>query len=237
VDIQHIVLPSAALALGVAASVYLFVWWIRHRKEGGKRFVLFWALSLFFFYWFQVPAILVGFGRTITVTDFNFFFALTFPITFLALILIFLGILGATGLRISGRKYALFFAWFGAAIAFFADQFIVGEGIIQTYSLPLVGNIIFYLPIRIMIIILLARWLFRQESKTTFGVLGSVSIIAESVLGLTRNFIVIKNVLAYPPQFWYPAMTSSNFFLITQAVSVILLALGFYFFHRTRNYG
>ena len=93
IDINRIVISSSALVLGIIVSIYFVIWWWQHRDGRHALSLLYWAIALFLFYWFQVPAILAGFGRVVTVTDFNLFFTLTFPITFVALILVYVGIL------------------------------------------------------------------------------------------------------------------------------------------------
>lgn len=243
-DINRILISSLALLLGIIASAYFLIWWWRHRSCPSSKSLLLWAAALFLFYWFQIPAILVSFGKVVTVTDFNVFFALTFPITFLALMLVYLGLRQISGGgRLRGRREndmraaskIFFCAWFALAVLFFGYYFITQKGIINSYALPLIGNIAFYLPIRALIILVTARLLFRPEFKTIYGALGGAGIIGESVLGILRNLFVVKTVLSYPPEFWYIAMTSSRFFLSTQAISVILLALGFYFLHKTKH--
>ncbi|MBI4084977.1 MAG: hypothetical protein HY432_00515 [Candidatus Liptonbacteria bacterium] len=226
-----IILPSLALTLGVSASVYFFAYWWRHRDDKHSRALLFWAIGLFLMYWFQVPAILTGLGKVITVTDFNLFFTLTLPITFLALIFFLLGIFEISGFDIR-RKFKIFlFLWFGVAILFFAYYFIINGGAILTYFLPLGGNIIFYIPLRLIIIATAARIIFRSKLRTAAGIAGVVCVIGESVLGLARNFFIIDNVLKYPPQFWYVVIAQSKFFFITQTLSIIILVFGFYFLH------
>ena len=225
-----VLFPIVALALGVLVSVYLFVDWLRHGRR--PRFLLCWALALFLMYWFQVPVILTNLGKVITVTDFNFFFALTLPVTFLALMLIFLGVVEFIGLRLrTGTKIALFL-WFLSSVLFFAYQFILNEGIIKTYAMPLAGNLAFYLPLRIVIIAVLVRWLFGPAPKALFEVIGVCRIMGESALGIVRNLLVLETILAYPPEFWYLALTELRIFFILQTFSVIAVALGFFFFHR-----
>lgn len=229
--IGKILLPSLALALGVATSTYFLAYWWRHRDGGHTRSLLLWAIALFLFYWFQLPAIFVGLGKVITLTDFNLFFSLTFPITLLALILIYLGILQMAGIRLSRPKKIFFFVYFALAVLFFSYYFISRKGIIEDYALPLVGNIAFYLPMRLLIIFTIAKITLRTEFGNAYGTLGAAVIISEGILGLIRNFIVIKTVLAYPPHFWYMAFSGSKFFFITQTISVIFLAFGFYLLH------
>lgn len=226
-----IFLPATALLLGVLLSAIFFIEWLRHQKFS-RRFLLYWALGLFFMYWFQVPAILAKAGKVITVTDFNLFFTLSFPITLLALIFFYLGILDILKIRMSQWAKVVFWIWFSSAFLFFGYHFIIQGGIISTYSLPLAGNIIFYLPIRTLIILTLARWFLTVPRLTLWGVLGAVGIAGESVLGLLRNFLIIKNVLIYPPSMWYRVLSDLQIFFILQSLSVIVLVFGFYFFYR-----
>jgi hypothetical protein len=224
------IFPILALGLGVLVSGYLFIDWIRHGRR--SRVFLYWALALFLIYWFQVPVILTSLGRTVTVPDFNVFFALALPITFLALVLIYWGVLDALRIRLTPRAKALFGLWFLSALIFFGYHFIVRGGIIETYALPLAGNVVFYLPIRLLIIATLARWLLRRTSSALYGILGASGVIGESVLGLVRNFLIVKNVLIYPPQLWYLVLSSLEIFFILQTAGIILLVMGFFFFHR-----
>lgn len=183
-------------------------------------------------YWFQVPAILTGLGKTITVTGFNLFFTLTFPITFLALAMFYLGILLISGKKLSARKEIFFLVWFAAATLFFAYFFITRGGVIDTYIMPLAGNILLYLPIRLLIIFAAIRLLFHAEIRSVCGIIGVAGVAGESILGLMRNLFVVKTVLVYPSSFWYVALSNSRFFFVTQAASIIFLAVGFYFLHK-----
>lgn len=226
-----IFLPAAALALGILLSGIFFIEWLRHQKFS-RRFLLYWALGLFLIYWFQVPAILAKAGKAVTVTDFNFFFALSFPITFLALVFFYLGTIDILGIRLPRWAKITLGAWFLFAIVFFAYNFIIQKGVISTYALPLVGNILIYLPIRTLIILTLVRWFITVPRLTLFGVLGAAGIAGESALGLLRNFLIIKNVLIYPPSQWYRVLSDLDIFFVLQSLSVIVLVFGFYFFYR-----
>ena len=184
-------------------------------------------------YLFQIPVILTSLGRVITVTRFNLFFSLTFPITLLALIFLYWGVLEVIGIRLKPKIRWGFFVWVLAAVLFFGYYFITRKGVIETYALPLVGNIIFYLPLRTLIIVTLVRWL-SQTPKTAYGMLGAAGIIGESTLGIVRNLLVIKNVLTYPPEFWYIALSSLEIFFVLQTIGLFLLVLGFFSFYRLR---
>ena len=230
-DISGVILPSLALTLGVTTSVYFFAWWVRHKDGRHTYSLLSWAFALFLLFWFQIPAILARLGEGITVTDFNLFFTLTFPITFLALLLVYIGILQISGIELGKKQKIALSVWFLSAVAFFVYHFILNKGIIQAYLLPLGGNILFYAVIRILIILTVIRLLSRAEMKTAYGFVGAGAIVVEGILGLARNFFIIKQVLIYPPQFWYLQIAQSQFFFVTQTVSIILLVIGFYFLH------
>lgn len=230
-DITRVILSSFALTLGVLASGYFFLWFARHKDGQHTYSLLSWAFALLLMWWFQIPAILAGLGKAVTVTDFNLFFTLTFPITFLALLLVYIGILQILGIALGKKQKIALSVWFLSAVAFFAYYLILNKGIIQTYLLPLGGNILFYAVIRTLIILTMLRLLTRAEMRHIYGFVGASAIIAEGVLGLARNFFIIKQVLIYPPQFWYFAIADSRFFFITQALSIILLVVGFYFLH------
>lgn len=223
-------LPFTAFILGFIVSIYLFAKWLRHRKR--PKFLLFWSVALFLMYWFQVPLILSLLGRKMVITDFNLFFALTLPITFLALVFIYLGLLKNWGIKFGQTSKIIFLFWFLFALIFFVYYFISNEGIIRTYSMPLMGNIGFYVPIRILIICISAKELLSAKSRSAPLVLGTSLVTGESVIGIIRNFLVIRTVLSYPPVFWYIAMNSLKIFFVLQTTSVILLALGFLFLQR-----
>src|SRR3989344_8279351 len=148
--------------------------------------------------------------------------------------MIYLGCLDIIGTRLKRNFKVLFWVWFLLALAFFIQQFIVQEGVIHKYALPLVGNIAFYLPVRLMIIFTMAGWIWKSGPRGIYGFFGALAIISESIIGLYRNFLVVKNVLAYPPEFWYVVLSGLDIFFILQTVSVVLLSLGFLFFHLQR---
>lgn len=220
------------LATGVSTSIYLLAMWFRHAVPR-PRFLVLWAAALFLHYWFQVPAILVGWGRQITVTNFNLFFAITLPITFVALVLLYAGLLEIFGMRPAPRAKRLFYGWVIGAFVFFAWYFIRHGGVIETYSMPIVGNLAFYLPIRILIFVPLVRWLFRPGPKTAGVALGAAALGGANLLGLVRNILVVRTVLAYPPDFWYVALGALRIFSILQTLGIILTIVGFYFLCRS----
>ena len=220
-----------SLTLAFLVSVLLFLSWIKHKKRR-PRFLIFWAIGLLLMYAFQIPIILSNLGMEITVTDFNSFFTLAFPITFLSLILIYLGVVEVSKQRIKTRAKVVMSLWFLSSIIFFTYHFIVRGGIIETHSLTVVGNLVFYLPIRVLIIATLLRWFVKSTSKTLLLYLGTFGVILESLLGLFRNLLFLKNILVYPPEYWYLALSGLKVFFLTQILGIISIAIGFFFLYR-----
>ena len=165
----RIFLSALAIILGVATSVYFFISWWRHRDKKKPLALLYWAIALFLMYWFQAPAIFVSFGKSITVTDFNFFFALTLPITFLALILVYSGLIRLAGINLNQKYKILFAVWFLIAVLFFGYHFFIKGGIIKDYLLPIAGNVAFYVPIRILIIVTVLKLFCRPGLMNVYG--------------------------------------------------------------------
>src|SRR3989344_5323097 len=226
-----VLFPALALVSGLISSAYLLVSWYRDKER--PRFLLLWAAGLFLMYWFQIPVILTNSGRAVTVTSFNLFFALTLPIVWIAIFCLFMGSIAVLGHRLKGRQKVAICAWFLAAVIFFAYHFITRKGVISTYSLPIVGNLIFYLPLYILIIATFLKKMVRFSFDTTWRFfLGAACVMSASILGIVRNFIVIKNILEFPPEFWFLVLTGQKIFFMLQTTSIILLVAGFTLLHR-----
>ncbi|MEK9194279.1 MAG: hypothetical protein AAB884_00525 [Patescibacteria group bacterium] len=225
-----IFLPALALVSGILASIYLLVEWYKHKER--LRFPLLWAIALFLMYWFQLPVILNNSGKVVTATNFNLFFAITLPIVWIAIFLVYLGSLSVLGFNLKRSQKTIIAIWFLAALLFFGYNFIINEGVISSYAFPIVGNIVFYLPLHLLIIAAFFRRFFQPlHGKKLIFFFGSLAIVGASVLGIIRNFIILKSVLAYPPQFWYLVLTSQKVFFALQTSSIILLVLGFFLLH------
>lgn len=226
-----VVFPTLAFVSGIVASGYFLVEWYKHKER--LRFSLLWAVGLFLMYWFQLPVILTNSGRVITVTDFNFFFAITLPVVWVAIFLVYMGSLSVLGFSLKRGQKICLGVWFLAAALFFVYHFVVLRGVISTYSLPLVGNLVLYMPLHVMIIFIFLRKLMQPISGRTAGLLtGAAGVMGASILGIARNFIITRSVLIYPPEFWYVVLTEQKAFFLLQTASIILLVLGFFFLHR-----
>ena len=223
-------LSLATLVLGIVGSVYLFIEWLYHRRQ--YRFVLFWSLSLFVHYLFQVPAILANAGVSFTLTDFSVFFAITYPLVFLAYIFIYLG-LRSLFPPLSTRRGNIFFSlWFAAFVAIFVAHKLVGVPVNNVSATIIL--LLFILPIQFLILRSLVRW-FRsgQCLNSLISKIGIVVIIAAVLAKMGQALFVFNNILKYPPDFWFVAISSSQTLFISQSLSTLLLLIGFFFVHQS----
>lgn len=225
------VFSLTVLTLGVVIGLYLLLEWFRHGRQ--YKFPLYWAIGLFLFYWFQIPFILANAGVRFTVTDFNLFYALTLPTIFGGLMLIYLGILSI--LQPPNAKKIKFWlsVWFVACILFFFYYLVIKGGVIDNHSSVFVVNLLFFVPARLLILFALFKWLRLQSwQKTKATILGIVLMISWAVMGIAGNVFAIKRLLAYPPQFWFIALTEFKLMFLLQSVSMLLLIIGFLFVHK-----
>src|SRR3989344_4401053 len=155
------VFSIAVLTLGVVVGFYLILEWFRHGRR--HHFPLFWAIGLFLFYWFQIPFILANAGVRFTVTDFNLFYALTLPTIFGGLMLIYLGVLSI--LQPPNAKKIKFWlsVWSMACILFFFYYLVIKGGIIDNHSSVFIVNLLFFVPARLLILLVLWKWLRLQS--------------------------------------------------------------------------
>ena len=64
--------------------------WFRHKRHG---FYILWSIGILSLGAFQLPFLLANAGARFTLTTFNVFYAITAPLSFLGLLLIYAGLL------------------------------------------------------------------------------------------------------------------------------------------------
>lgn len=224
-------LSLAVLVIGILGGLYLFLEWLRHGRQ--HKFPLLWGNGLLLLYWFQIPFILVNAGVRFTITDFNFFYAFALPTTFGGLVLVYLGILSVLQPPNSKKIKFWLSLWFVACILFFFYYFVIKGGIITDYSSVFIVNLLFFVPARLLILFALWEWLRLQSwEKTKMTIMGIVLMISWAIMGIAGNVFAVKRLLAYPPQFWFIALLEFKPMFLLQAISLLLLVLGFIFVHR-----
>ena len=217
------------LVIGVIGGLYLFIHWLRHRKH---KFSLLWAIGLFLLYWFQVPFILANAGVRFTVTNFNLFYSITLPLVFLGTILIYLGILSVSPFKNQKRVNLYLFLWFVLSALVFAYYFIFQVGY-STRLFQFGPTLVFFLPLYLLILSALWRWYRRQDfSKTKSTSIGLIAITLSILLKIGGSLIAISRMLAYPPEFWFIALTDFDTLFFLEALNTLLLLTGFFLVHK-----
>jgi hypothetical protein len=221
-------LSLLALATGIGGGIYFLSEWVRHGRK--YRFLLFWAVALFCLFLFQIPSIFFNGHAGGIVTNFNLFFSVTLPISFLGLVAEYLGILSLAR-PIGTKTYLLFFAWLLAGALYFASYFAPGRTF--TSHLPLYGAIVlFFLPIHFLnlwALYVLHRGT-RQIRSAVYS-LGLGALLISFLSGLGRNIVFLRGFAIYPASFWFLALQSEWLFLL-QLSGTLFLLVGFVLIHR-----
>lgn len=219
------------LIVGTLGSLYLLYEWLKHKRR--HKFYVFWSVGLFILYLFQIPFILVNSGFHLTVTDFNAFYSVAFPLTFLGLILIYLGIRSVSPPRNPKRLKLYLFFWFVLSLLVFSFYFIVRSGYVEDYTIQFLVIFLFFIPTYFLNLFALSRWFKRKDlHKTKLASFGIIIMMLGIFSGLLQAIIAIPKILAYPPQFWFLALTEFKLLFFLQSLGVLLLLFGFLLVHR-----
>ncbi len=221
-------LSLLALVLGTAGSVYLFIEWIVHKRK--YQFLLLWSIGLLLQYLFQIPAILSNLGKGFILTDFNAFFSLTLSLSFLGLLLIYLGILYAIGrARKTHRRLVI---WFGIIAILYSFMF-YDHRIFTSDTPTLITAFLFYLPLYGLILHALWKWHRQQDwIKTRLTTVGILMLAIAAAIGIVKSYVFLWGGLAYPPAFWFIPSSSSQPMFVLQSLEIISFVLGFLCVHR-----
>jgi hypothetical protein len=219
-------LSLGALLIGILGGLYFFCEWLRHKHASA----FFWALGLFCLFLFQIPAILGDAGVRFVLTQFNLFFAVSFPISFFGLIMIYFGILSLTE-PFPRNAYLVFSVWFSASLLFFTKYFFLNQTV--TSHWPLYGAILlFFLPVHILNLWALFSFsIANQCPRNCPYMLGITALTLSLLCGIGRNIVLLKWFATYPPAFWFLALQPEILFWLQISGSVLLLA-GFLLLHR-----
>jgi len=221
-------LSLLALVLGAAGSLYLFIEWLVHKRK--HQFLLLWSIGLLLQYLFQIPVILFNLGKGFILTDFNAFFSLTLSLSFLGLLLVYLGILYAIGR--ARKTHIHLVVWF--ALIAILYSFVFYDYRIFTSDTPmLITAFLFYIPLYVLILYALWKW-YRKDDwiKTRITTVGIIMLAIATVIGIVKSFVFLWGGLVYPPSFWFVPSSSSCFVFVSQSLEVISFVLGFLFVHK-----
>lgn len=219
-----------SFGLGLLCSAYLFYEWLKHRRV--HAFPLFWSVGLLIFNIFNVPTVWANIKPPINISDWIGFYTLTIPLVFLGWILIYIGVIHVRSLSEKHRlAERLFFGWFLASLIFYYFRFSLEPP--KGYILSFVGIMVFFLPIHILALISLWRWLRAKGKYIDRRIRAGIAVmIVALIVSVIRYFITINSLINYPPKYWFLSIISFDMVFILRNVVVVLLASGFFLVHK-----
>lgn len=220
----------ATLLFGVIGGIYFLREWITHDHK--YRFLLFWAAGLFIMYWFRIPSILAHAGVRFTVTSFDWFFVLSFSMYYLGPLLMFMGIGAVAPLARQERLTRWAWIWFALLVVFFLLHFF-GPSMIGRYLPMWISTLFFFLPMQLLLFGSTWKWGCRKDrNRSTRGAVGLLFIMTAPAFLVVCSLLYLTDLLAYPPSFWFVAVTQSPFVPILQSISTAFFVLGFMLAHK-----
>jgi hypothetical protein len=191
-----------------------------------------WSLGLLALSVFQLPFLLANAGAWFTVTTFNVFYAVTAPLAILGLLFIYIGLLAVAPIKNPRRINMALGLWFLASVAFIACVFWAEGGYFTNHVIQVLPPLLFFLPLQLLIFVALCRLLKRPGwSQDPWRVAGVITQLVAVGLSLALAAVAIREVLSYPPQFWFAAMCCYDPIYLLEGGTVLLLLIGFLLVH------
>ena len=227
VEISNLIsyFPFWTFLISLASGYYFLVQWLINRQ----RYLFYWSMGLFSFIWFQIPFILNHLNVRMVLTDFYPFFSFSFPMTFVGFVFVYLGV-AYLSKKIDWSKMLIYFvSWFILCLSVYGFCFIVKGGTNMSYFMITASNILFFLPIRLLTLFTLWRWIRGENSSRIKPILpGIIVIIIACLEGLVNHIASVFQMLSYPPDLWYIALLNSKSLFSMEMAGFLLLISGFY---------
>ena len=192
--------------------------------------ILLWSLGLLCLDWYQVPTLMALFGVPVVLSNFNPFFSLALPISFLGFGLI---CLGSFSIISKMRPIHILFlaAWFVAALIFYGFYYNTSLTP-QTVWSVIDSNILFFVPIFLLNCIvgisLYRKITLRSASSIKAGI---ALYVFAACCGLVRCGLSIFFGLTHQPDLSALAFFSPAY-ILTQIIGLVFFLVSFYIIHK-----
>lgn len=225
-------LVTLIFLIGIFFSLILFVFWLANSRK--DSFALYWGLGFLLWNWSQIPTMLSLSGESVVLTDFNLFFAITIPLSFLARIFIHFGLRSVLGYKNTRKVVLQFLAWFVAFILYYIYFFVVsGHASSEAVFYEMV---LFFIPMSLLSM----YWIIREYRKNTayddvkktafiFFILFTIAVIANYVYFIFASYI-------YPIELFHVLVRASYPYLAARLASMVLLFINFILFFRLARF-
>ncbi|MGO8818231.1 MAG: hypothetical protein ACLQVG_26605 [Terriglobia bacterium] len=202
--------------------------WFRHKRHG---FYILWSIGILALGAFQLPFLLANAGARFTLTTFNVFYAITAPLSFLGLLLIYAGLLPISSFKGRLRINIALTLWFLASVAITAYIFLTEGGYFTNHAIQVLPPLLFFLPLQLLIFFTLYNLLQRPWAQNPWCAAGIITQLCAVGLSLVLAAVAVREVLLYPPQFWFTAVGFNSPIYLLEGGSVLLLLIGFLMVH------
>lgn len=220
----------ATSAISCIGSVFLLYIWT---KEPKRYSLLVFAIGLFIGHLFCVPFIIAGLKVGFTITDLNFFYFASFPLSFLGWIFIYAGIFIISPLKYTRGMTFYFLLWFIFSIILSFYLFIVQGGIFTGRFFQIMPLLLFFIPIQLLGVYTICKWMRTKNScKGVICKIGMAMLIAVLLACFLQLTLAAQCVFNYPPHFWFFALYSCDTIFVIAFFKVLFVLLGFLIFER-----
>lgn len=210
--------------LGLLAGLLFFLDWLIGRPA--RMFLLPWAFGLLVLQWLQLPAILASSGSTVLVTTLNTFIAFAFPLSFIGLVLLYAGMMSIAPPQHRHTFDALIILELAVALVVYLAALFTTGAAQSNFVLVIVTNLLFFLPIRLLILLSAWQWRQRLDPSVRVGHLGLLLLMGWSLAGILNHALLLPRLIAYPQEFWFVAYVNYQLLYFLEAVSIPMLVMG-----------
>lgn len=212
--------------LGLAAGLIFFLDWLVGRPA--RMFLLPWAFGLLLLHWLQLPAILASTGALLYVPDISAFITFAFPLSFIGLVLLYAGMMNIAPPQHRHTFDALIIIELAIALVVYLVALFTNSGAQSNFVLVLVTNLLFFVPMRLLILLSAWQWHRRLGSSVRAGHIGLLLIMGWAAAGIINHLLLFPRLFAYPEQFWFIAYVSYELLYFLEAGSIPMLLLGLF---------
>lgn len=209
---------------GIAAGLLGLVDWGMHRRRG--KTLLYLSVGLLLLHWIQLPVIIARSGANIFLADLNTYITMAFPLAFVGLLLIYLGVLGCAPVQPSRRFSVWVAVEMTIAIGVYVVTLFTVNAAHSNFVLLLVTNLLLFLPLHALIFSLVWRWWRATRRERRAATIGLLLLGGWSAFGIVNHVLVLLKLFAYPQEFWFVALTNYQLLYALEMASIPLLLFG-----------
>lgn len=210
--------------LGLFVGLAFFIDWLIGRPA--RMFLLPWAFGLFLLHWLQLPAILASSGSLVYVPDVNVFITFAFPLSFIGLVLIYAGMMSIAPPQHRHTYDALIILELGIALLVYLASLLTTSGAQSNFVLIIITNLLFFLPMRLLILLSAWQWHQRLDPAVRAGHIGLLFLMGWAAASILNHALLLPRLLAYPQEFWFVAYVNYQLLYFMEAISIPMLLLG-----------